>query len=60
MYEFKNCREVMCHENDQWWKIWRGTYLSVQNWHEEFHEFWPWALENLKNLLFNGLLLNKV
>ena len=41
MYEFKNCRGVMCHGNDKWCKIWRGTDLSVQNWHEEFDEFWP-------------------
>ena len=40
MYEFKNCRGVVCHDNDEWCKIWRGTHLSVQNWHEEFDEFW--------------------
>ena len=45
MYEFKTCREVMCHENDEWCKIWGGTDLSFQNWHEEFDEFWP---EHLK------------
>ena len=52
MYELKNCRGVMCHDNSEWCKIWRRTDLSVQNWHE--------ALEDLKNLYFNGLLLNKV
>ena len=31
----------MCHENEEWCKIWRGIELSFQNWHEEFHEFWP-------------------
>ena len=41
MYKLKNCRGVMCHGNDEWCKIWRRTDLSVQNWHEEFHEFWP-------------------
>ena len=41
MYEFKNSRGVMCHDNDEWCKIWRRTDMSVQNWHEEFHEFWP-------------------
>ena len=41
MYEFKNCRGVMCNGNDKWWKIWRETDLSVQNWHEEFDKFWP-------------------
>ena len=32
---------VMCHDNEKWYKIWRGIDLSVQNWHEEFHELWP-------------------
>ena len=41
MYEFKNCRGVICHGNDKWCKIWRGTDLSVQNWYEEFDEFLP-------------------
>ena len=31
----------MCHDNKEWCKIWRGIDLSVQNWHEEFDEFWP-------------------
>ena len=26
----------MCHDNEDWCKIWRGVDLSVQNWHEEF------------------------
>ena len=30
----------MCHDNEEWIKIWRGIALSVQNWHEEFDEFW--------------------
>ena len=41
MYEFKNCRGVMCHGNDKWCKICRGTDLPVENWHEEFDKFWP-------------------
>ena len=35
----------MCHDNKEWWKIWRGIDLSFQNWHEEFDELWP---EHLK------------
>ena len=35
----------MCHENEEWCKIWRGIDLSFQNWHKEFDEFW---LEHLK------------
>ena len=33
--------------------------MSVQNWHEEFDEFWQ-ALENLESLHFGGFLSNKV
>ena len=45
MYEFKIYRGVICHDNEEWCKIWRGIDLSVQNWHEEFDQFWP---EHLK------------
>ena len=31
---------VMCHENEDYWKVWRGINLSFQNWHEDLHEFW--------------------
>ena len=41
MYELKIYRRVMCHENEEWCKVWRGIDLSFQNWHEEFDEFWP-------------------
>ena len=40
-YELKIFRGVMCHDNEQWFKIWRGTDLSVQKWNEEFNKFWP-------------------
>ena len=30
----------MYHDNEEWYKIWRGIHLSVQNWREEFDEFW--------------------
>ena len=52
MYEFKIYRGVLCPDIKEWCKIWRGIDVSVQN--------LTWALENLKNLHFNGLLLNKV
>ena len=32
---------ILCHDNEEWCKIWRGIDLSVQNWHEEYDEFWP-------------------
>ena len=45
MHEVKIYRGVMCHDNKEWCKIWKGLDLSVQNWHEEFDVFWP---EHLK------------
>ena len=36
MYELKIYRGVMCHDSEQWCKIWTGIDLPVQNWHEEF------------------------
>ena len=44
-YELKIHRGVICHDNEEWRKIWRGIDLSFQIWHEEFDEFWP---EHLK------------
>ena len=45
MYELKIYRGVLCHDNEEWYQIWTRIDLSVQNWHEEFDEFWP---EHLK------------
>ena len=41
MYELKVYRGVICHDNEEWCKIWGGIDLSVQNWHEEFDKFLP-------------------
>ena len=41
MCELKIYRENMCHDNEEWCKIWRGIDLSFQNWYEEFDNFWP-------------------
>ena len=41
IYELKIYRGVMCHDNEQWFKIWTGIDLSIQNWHEEYNEFDP-------------------
>ena len=61
MYELKTYRGVLCHGNEEWFKIWRGIDLTIQHWQEEIDKFWPrWAIKNLKNLHFNGLLLNKI
>ena len=34
-------RDVMCHDSEEWCKVWRGIDLSFQDWHEELDEFWP-------------------
>ena len=44
-YELKIHRGVICHDNEEWRKIWRGIDLSFQSWHELFDKFWP---EHLK------------
>ena len=31
----------MCHDNEEWYKIWGGIELSVQVWHEKFDKIWP-------------------
>ena len=41
MYEFKIYRGVMSLQNEEWCRIWSGLDLSIQNWYEEFDEFWP-------------------
>ena len=60
MYELKIYRGVMCHDQEEWCKSWRGIDLSVQNWHEEFDKFWSEHSKILKTLHFNGLFLIKV
>ena len=60
MYELKIYRGVMCHNQEEWCKSWRGIDLSVQNWHEEFDKFWSEHSKILKTLHFNGLFLIKV
>ena len=37
--ELKIHRGVMCHDNEEWCKIWRGIDLSFQNWHDEFDKY---------------------
>ena len=39
-YELKIHRGIICHDNEELHKIWRGTDLWFQSWHEEFDEFW--------------------
>ena len=60
MYELKIYRGVMCHDNEQWGKIWRGSDLSVEEFTWGIWQILTRALENLKHLHFNRLLLTKV
>ena len=59
MHELKLYSGAICHGNEKRWKTGRGTDLSFQNWDEDLVNF-NRALENLKNLHFNGLPLTKV
>ena len=40
LYELKIYRGVLCHDNEEWYQIWTGIDLSVQNWHDAFDKFW--------------------
>ena len=53
-YELKIHRGVMCHENEEGCKIWRGIDLSFQSWHEEFDKFWPKHLKASKIFTLMG------
>ena len=44
-YKLKIHRGIICHDNKKLRKIWRGTDLSRQSWHEEFDKLCP---EHLK------------
>ena len=59
MYELKIYREVLCHGNEEWSKIWRGIDLSVQNWREEFDEVWPEHLKISKICTLRGFFSTK-
>ena len=39
-FELKKYREVILHETEEGYKIWREIDLSFQNWHKEFDKFW--------------------
>ena len=45
LYELKICKRVVCHDDEEWYKIWSGTDVSIQTWHEEFDEVWPGHLK---------------
>ena len=41
IFELKIYKGATCHDNEEWCKMWRGIDLPVQNWPQEFDEFWP-------------------
>ena len=51
MCELKIYWGVMCHDNEEWCKIWRGIDLSVQNW---LDEFWPEHSKTSKSCTLMG------
>ena len=59
MYELKIYRGVMCHDNEEWCKIWREIDLPFQNWHEEFDEFWTKHLKLSKIFTLIGSIWTK-
>ena len=59
IYELKIYRGVMCHDNEEGCRIWRGVDLSVQNWHKEFNSFWPEHLKFSKVCILMGCFWQK-
>ena len=57
-YELKIHRGVICRDNEQWRKIWRGLVISKLTW--GIWQILSRALEGLKNFHLNVLLLRKV
>ena len=53
-YKFKIHRGVISHDNEEFCKIWRGTDLPFESWHEEFDEFWPKHLKVSKLFILMG------
>ena len=51
LFELKKYRGVIFHETEEGYKIWRGIDLSFQNWHKQFHKFWPEHLKVSKILI---------
>ena len=41
LFKLKKYKEVLFHETEQRYKIWRGFNLTLQNYHKEFDKFWP-------------------
>ena len=59
IYELQIYRRVLCYDNEDWCKNWRGIDLSVQNWHKEFDKFWPEHSKISKTCFLIGYLWPK-
>ena len=60
MFQLKKYRGVMFDCTQDWYKVWRKTGLCFQKLTWGIWQIFTRALENLKNLHFNRLLLTKV
>ena len=49
----------MCHETEEWCKMWGGTDLFFEKWYEKSDKFWP-SFQKFENFHLHGLLLIKV
>ena len=49
----KKYRGVMCHNTEEWWKMWVGIGLSFEKWHEKIGKFWP-DTQKSQSLYFNS------
>ena len=59
MFGLKKYRRGIILDTGEWCKISKGIDLSVQNWHEEFNEFWPKHSKISKICPFVGCLWPK-
>ena len=59
MFEPKIYRRFMCHNAEEWCKIWGGTDLYFEKWHEKFGQLWP-NIQKSQNLNFNEVFLTKL
>ena len=60
LFELIKYSGVIFLETEKGYKIWRGIYLSFQDWHKEFEIFLTWARKSLKTFHFDRLFLSKV
>ena len=59
LFELKMNRGVICHENEEGYKICRGIDSSFQNWHKKFDKIWPEHSKVSKIFILMGSFLAK-